>query len=82
METLRFVTQVDADGILRLVVPTPFSAQEVEVVVVVNAPPVPTAAVDAYGWPLGFFDRTYGALADDPLERPPQLTLEDRDPIE
>lgn len=39
-------------------------------------------AVDANGWPIGFFDRTYGALADDPIERPPQLPLEKRDPVE
>ena len=25
---------------------------------------------DALGWPLGFFERTYGAFADDPIERP------------
>ena len=25
---------------------------------------------------------TYGILADDPIERPPQLPLEERDPIE
>ena len=27
-------------------------------------------AIDELGWPIGFFDRTYGALADDPIERP------------
>jgi hypothetical protein len=25
-------------------------------------------AVDALGWPIGFFEATYGSLADDPLE--------------
>jgi len=29
-----------------------------------------------------FVERMYGALADDPIERPPQLPLEDREPIE
>jgi prevent-host-death family protein len=24
------------------------------------------------GWPVGYFEETYGALAEDPLERPPQ----------
>jgi prevent-host-death family protein len=24
------------------------------------------------GWPAGYFEETYGALAEDPLERPPQ----------
>jgi hypothetical protein len=41
-----------------------------------------TQAVDTNGWPIGFFDRTYGALADDPIGRPPQLPLEERYPIE
>jgi hypothetical protein len=25
-------------------------------------------AVDASGWPIGFFEKTYGSLADDPLD--------------
>jgi hypothetical protein len=29
-----------------------------------------------------FVDRMYGALADDPIERPAQLPLEERDEIE
>lgn len=27
------------------------------------------------GWPVGYFEETYGALAEDPLERPPQGDL-------
>jgi hypothetical protein len=33
------------------------------------------------GW-HDFIDRMYGALADDPIERPPQLPLTDREPID
>ena len=29
-----------------------------------------------------FLKRTYGILADDPIERPPQLPLEEREPLE
>jgi hypothetical protein len=29
-----------------------------------------------------FVNRIYGALADDPIERPPQLPLTERDPID
>ena len=29
-----------------------------------------------------FLERMYGALADDPIERPPQLPLTERDPID
>ena len=37
---------------------------------------------EARGWPPGFFDRTYGSLADDPIERPSQGDYEVRDEIE
>ena len=32
-------------------------------------------------WPE-FIDRTAGILADDPIERPPQLPMEEREPLE
>lgn len=80
METVKMKAWIDEDGILKLEVPTGLSAREVEVVLVMQSAEPQT--VDANGWPLGFFDRTYGALADDPIERPPQLPLEERDPIE
>ena len=37
---------------------------------------------EARGWPPGFFERTAGSLADDPIERPPQGDYEVRDEIE
>jgi hypothetical protein len=37
--------------------------------------------VESEDWET-FVNRMYGALADDPIERPPQLPLEERDPIE
>jgi hypothetical protein len=40
------------------------------------APAIPRAA-----WPAGFFEQTYGALADLPIERPDQGVLEERDPL-
>lgn len=36
----------------------------------------------APGWPHGFFERTAGSLAHDPIERPPQGEYEARDEIE
>ena len=80
METFKLQTHIGEDGVLKVELPTGFSEREVEVVVVLN--PLEGDSVDALGWPIGFFDRTYGALADDPIERPPQLPLEERDPIE
>ena len=31
------------------------------------------------GWPKDYFEKTAGALADEPLERPPQLPFERRE---
>lgn len=81
METIKVKAHIDEDGILKLEVPTNLSARDVEVVLVVQATET-VQTVDEMGWPLGFFDRTYGALADDPIERPPQLPLEERESIE
>lgn len=80
MQTLKLKAHIGEDGILKLEVPTGLSAREVEIVLVMQDAPM--QAVDANGWPLGFFERTYGALADDPIECPSQLPLEERDPIE
>lgn len=38
----------------------------------------PGGAVDANGWPLDFFDKTAGCLADDPIERASQGDFEQR----
>lgn len=80
METIKIQARTDEDGHLHLDIPTSLQAQDVEVVLVLN--PTKTPSTDALGWPEGFFERTYGALADDPIERPPQLPLSERDEIE
>ena len=33
----------------------------------------------ANGWPAGYFERTAGSFANEPLERPPQGTAEQRE---
>lgn len=80
METFKLRTHVGSDGVLRLDVPAEMINRDVDVVVVMQA--VGERAVDALGWPVGFFDRTYGALADDPLERPEELAWDKRDDAE
>jgi len=40
----------------------------------------PPPAVDANGWPVGFFERTAGQIPD--LERPDQGEYEIREPLE
>jgi len=76
MEMIKIKAQIGEDGILKLEVPTGLSARQIEVVLVMQE--TETQQVDSNGWSVGFFDRTYGALSDDPIERPPQLPLEER----
>ncbi len=80
MEAIKVKTHVGSDGILKLEVPVAVSDREVEVIVVLQ--PLETEAVDALGWPIGYFEETYGSLADDPIERGPQGEHEVRDEIE
>jgi hypothetical protein len=79
METIKLKTHIGSDGVLKLELPTKLTNRELEVLVVMQ--PL-DEEVDELGWPIGFFERTYGALADDPIERPPQPPLEVRDEIE
>jgi len=55
----------------------------VDVVVVVHPVDGDAAAPDAaaLGWPPGFFERTFGSLAESGLKRHPQGEYEARDPI-
>jgi hypothetical protein len=39
----------------------------------------PTSHLDERGWPHGFFEQTFGSLADDPLTRPPQGDWEEQE---
>ena len=79
METLKLRTHVGSDGVLKLEVPTGMNNRDIDVVVVMQA--VEATPVDALGWPVGFFERTYGALADDPLERPADVPWATRDDV-
>lgn len=65
MQTIQLDTRVGEDGILKLELPLEMSNTDLEVVVVIQRK-------EKRGWPPGYFDRTAGALADDPIERLPQ----------
>lgn len=80
MEALKFRARIGKDGILQLVMPDELRDQEVEAVVVLRM--LEDRKTDALGWPIGFFERTYGAFADEPLERGDQGEHEIRDEIE
>ena len=61
-----------------LVVPTTIPDGAHEIVLTIAEPTVPALLAT---WPEGFFEQTYGALADDPLQRPAQAVLEEREPL-
>jgi len=43
--------------------------REVEIVVVMQPIQAKAEPLDEMGYPIGYFDETYGILADDPTER-------------
>lgn len=76
METIKLKTHIGEDGVLKVELPVGVTNVDAEVIVVyeVDTP-------EAEDWET-FVNRTYGILADDPIERPPQLSFEVRDEIE
>lgn len=80
MQTVRVQAHVGADGMLRVEIPVGVQHVDMDVVLVFDAQPT-TAPMPDPEW-ASFVNRMYGALADDPIERPAQLPLEERDAIE
>lgn len=74
MQTIKLDTRVGQDGILKLELPLEVSNADIEVLVVVQRK-------EKRGWPPGYFERTAGSLADDPIERPSQGEYEERDAL-
>jgi hypothetical protein len=74
MQTIKLETYVGQDGILKLELPPELANRNLEVLVVIQPK-------EKKGWPPGYFERTAGALADDPLERPVQGEYEERDEL-
>ncbi len=66
METVKTKAHIGSDGLLRLELPINIANREVEIVIVVQPEP---ETVDSLGWPVGFFEETYGSQADDPIAR-------------
>jgi len=54
--------------------PTEYVDQDVELVLVIQA-----KSAQKHHWPPDFFEKTYGCLADDPIERGEQEKYEVRD---
>ena len=74
MQTIKLETHIGQDGILKLELPLEMSNTDLEVLLVVQRK-------EKRRWPPGYFERTTGSLADDPIERPPQSNYEERDTL-
>lgn len=80
MQTLTLKARAGKDGVVRLEIPTNISDQEIEIVLVMQ--PLQTEPLDEMGYPLGYFEETYGMFADDPIERSQPLYPDLRDEFE
>jgi hypothetical protein len=74
MKTINLKSHIGSDGILNLTIPTEEKEVDVEVIVIVQP-----EHREKKSWPKNFFNSTYGSLKEDPLTRPPQGDLPDRE---
>ncbi|MCX7046383.1 MAG: hypothetical protein NTX50_12970 [Candidatus Sumerlaeota bacterium] len=81
MKTIQMTTHIGHDGILHLDMPVGLQDQSAETVVVLQSNHKDANSSDSRGWPPGFFEKTYGCLAGNPMERAPQGELEKREDI-
>ncbi len=82
MNSIALKTHTGVDGRLRLDVPTGLIDMDLEVIVIMQ--PVTTESAtkpEDLGWPLGFFEKTFGSFKDEPLERPEQGEYEQREEL-
>lgn len=76
MEVLKQKVHIGDDGILKLEVQTNLKNIDEEILLVL--PPIELKQLEWHA----FIALTYGCMADDPIERPPQGEYEIRDEIE
>lgn len=77
METIKLMTRVGSDGVLKLEMPIGVRNVDCDVVIVYTIQPKDGPK----DWEV-FVNSTYGSLADDPIERPAELPPDVRDEIE
>ncbi len=65
MQTITLKARADHNGVVKLEIPTNLADQEMEIVLVMQR--LEGQAVDKMGYPIGYFDETYGS----PPRRPP-----------
>lgn len=77
MEIVCVSEKTGSDGLLRLQIPVGAPEAEYDAVVVLQPRTVagPPCAADNRGWPLGYFEKTFGSITDESFLRPPQGEL-------
>jgi hypothetical protein len=77
MQTIRMLEKTDKDGTMHLDIPLgkPDAAFEVVLIVSPHEASANTATPEARGWPPGYFESTFGSIADETFVRPPQGEL-------
>jgi hypothetical protein len=80
MQTLTLKARSGKDGIVRLEIPTDKADNDLEIVVVIQA--IKDEPLDAMGYPVGYFEETFGSFADNPLERNQPPLPDSRDAFE
>ena len=71
MISIQTRTHVGVDGTLSVQVPTTLREMDVDVMLIVQPIPDSSPSLEEMDWPPGFFEETFGCLADDPIERLP-----------
>lgn len=79
METIRLKTHIGSDGLLKLELPTGVKDTDAEIVIVYTVDQ--SAEEESQAEWEAFIDKTYGILADDPIERPTPLPKDIRDEL-
>ena len=82
MQTITLKARADSAGVLKLEIPTNLAGQEIEVVLVLQPVIAKAVDVDANGYPIGYFESTFGSLADEFLERQQPPYPDERDSLE
>ena len=82
MQTIETTATVAEDGSVTIDRPVAVPPGRHRVFLLVDEQTMTAKLPDDLGWPPGYFEQTYGSLADTPIERPEQLPYEEREPIE
>ena len=78
MQSIKIRSHIGPDGILHLDVPVGVHDADLEVTVTVQ--PVDSTP-QGKGWPLGFFEETFGSFKDNPLMIDSEGVLEEEDEL-